>query len=506
MINKLNNISCRLPRFIGKQFTTSIESLIFKPTIEYPFLWTKTKLPGGFDDFTRAVAVNSISVECNFKFTKHSAVKILQQVKKFKDFMLTPTKEFILNELLILSDELVRNEYEGKSGNASRLLYGEKGIGISSSLQFSAAAIAACHPYKIIPIYVEYIGNSATFQTPSALISNMLELFHNVSISMCLEKLNEKGQFVFLIVNKIDQLYMSVDDEVTRLKILMELAELGSQRSGRVFTIVRGSASCTSMLISKNAVYDTMLRTEYPLVKNSPNLNSSKYSSLRVDHKTNQIKAEFDVIASHYQITTACDVLYFLAGRNLRRIDKIVNIMRYSSKTNLVKQVFEIIKPPKLCDQQARKIFEENKDIVRALNSALVEKNYDILRKAYCNHQNILKIKWIDELNYLNFDEVQKVANTVGCKNYQFVINSLVDKGYYSADCDLQNLGPGKPLDLLYIFPMFAKETWIRSLYLMLFGVVVEADKDARQQLIITGIETGLKYIKHVMVINTKNQ
>ncbi len=51
---------------------------------------------------------------------------------------------------------------------------------------------------------------------------------------MCLEALNERRQFVFFVADEIDQLYMSAKDEETRLKILMELAELGSKDQGEI--------------------------------------------------------------------------------------------------------------------------------------------------------------------------------------------------------------------------------------------------------------------------------
>lgn len=200
----------RVPRLFGKQLSTNAKSSIFMPSVDYPGLWTTSTFPESFDDFARAVTLNSASVK--FKHQSHPALESLQQVKEFKDFMITPTKAFLLNELQIFSDELVQDEYNGKSGNASRLLYGEKGIGKSSSLRFSAAAMAACHPQKLIPIYVELIGDSETFQTPSALISQALQLSPSVTISMCLEELIKRGQFVFFIADEIDQLYMSTEN------------------------------------------------------------------------------------------------------------------------------------------------------------------------------------------------------------------------------------------------------------------------------------------------------
>lgn len=121
------------------------------------------------------------------------------------------------------------------------------------------------------------------------------------------------------------------------------------------------------------------------------------------------------------------------------------------------------------------------------------------MRKAYSNPQNILKINWINELKYLNYDDVRKAANTADCKDYQLVINSMVDKGYYSADSDLQNLGPGRPLDLLYVFPMYAKESWMRSAQLIFDGVAVDAGKEARRQLITNAIKYALGCVKFVI-------
>ncbi len=491
----------RLPRVWRNQVRSTAGSTII-PSADYPAVWTAPHFPGSFTDFGHAISVNSVSTNSSAEYRNHPSVESmrLQRVKEFNDFMLTPTKELIVNELQTFSEELVRNEYEGKSGNASRLLYGEKGIGKSNSLRLSVLAMAAIHPRKLIPIYVEYIGDSANFRTPSALISHALQLsFPNDSISGCLEELRRRDQFVFFIADEIDQLYISVKDESIRLKILSELAELGSQRSGRVFTIVCGAA-CTPMLISKNAVHDKMLRIEYPLVHNSQNLNVSKFSPMRPSRKISQIKEECAVIASHYRIISGCDVLYFLAGSNLRAIDKVMSVLKRSElPANLVEPLLELVKPPNLWDQRARKTLEENKNIAKALNDALVEKNYDILLAAYSNHENILTISWIEKLQYLNFEEIRKAAHKAGCEDYQLIINSMVDKGYYSADSDLENLEPGRPLDLLYVFPTYVNKSWKGKLWLALQGIAIEVGREAKKQLITEAIKLGVNAIVQQM-------
>lgn len=134
----------------------------------------------------------------------------------------------------------------------------------------------------------------------------------------------------------------------------------------------------------------------------------------------------------------------------------------------MVELLLEIVKPPKLWDQRARKTLEDNKILARALNVVLVEKNYKNLQKAYSDPSKILEIKWIEELKCLDYDEIRKAANSANCKDYQLIINCLVDKVYYSADPMLEKLAPGRPLDLLYVFPLYVKESWWKSLNLKL--------------------------------------
>jgi len=76
------------------------------------------------------------------------------------------------------------------------------------------------------------VGDSTKFATPSTLISEALGLSKK-SIDECLVTLEQRDQFIFLIVDEIDQVYTSLQNEEIRLKVLMELTELGSQRYGR---------------------------------------------------------------------------------------------------------------------------------------------------------------------------------------------------------------------------------------------------------------------------------
>ena len=95
----------------------------------------------------------------------------------------------------------------------------------------------------------------------------------------------------------------------------------------------------------------------------------------------------------------------------------------------------------------------------------------------------------------MNFDEIRKAANKAGCKDYQLIVNGLTDKGYYTADSDLENLGPGRPLDLMYAFPLYENESCDHKLKSKENGTTDEAAKETRRKLIIEVITTALVQI-----------
>lgn len=420
---------------------------------------------------------------------------------EFDNFFLTRPKKSIVEGVQQFCGDLVRNEFIFKSGNSSRLIVGERGIGKSTTLLNTTRAIYACHP-NVLPIYIEYIGDDSSFKSPSQILSNALQI-PNSTIMECLNILKERNQYAFVFVDELDQLYTSTNNSSMRLKILQELGEMGSQRSGRLYSILCGSSSALPMLISKNAVYKPALVAEFPLVGNAPNLNGSKYSLFRVDRGSIQdIAADYETITEHYLLPRNCGhLLYFFVGSNLRSADNLVNALRVRSDT-WASRCLEICSPPKLWDNRASKTLKENKELMLALSDSLVKKNYSLLKNLHANLDSIATIPFLDEFKTLSHEEVRVAAKSANVPDYSLILQSLVDKGYFSGSSTLLDVGPGRPLDLLYYFPIYEHKLSLRNSATTdsLNTGLVETGKEARKQLIQEAVRVGLQGLKALFV------
>lgn len=119
-----------------------------------------------------------------------------------------------------------------------------------------------------------------------------------------------------------------MEEKTKRLTILQELAELGSQRTGRTFSYLCGSWSLVPALISKNAVHHEILRREFPLVSEAPNLNGKTFSGFRI-HQGQQVRTDFEILKNAYSLSEkTANFLYFTCGTNLRTFDTMIGDLK----------------------------------------------------------------------------------------------------------------------------------------------------------------------------------
>jgi len=379
---------------------------------------------------------------------------------------LTRSKQRIVNEIGYEVQSLVENAFLDKSGNSSQLIYGEKGIGKSSALTLSVMGVWL-HYGNVIPIYVEYTGRVEEYKSPADLICQHLHISETTPLSQCLKLLSDRGEYVLFIADEVEQLYSGVDFKPLRRKVLDELAELGSQRTGRCYTILCGSSSLVPMLISKNAVHDDALRKEFPMVEFAPNLNSRKFAPFRL-HRGLDLQFDFNVLKSHYKISDAlCNQLYFIAGSNLRTIDTIIQKLR---SRNMDEEsirsgsgILEYCYPPSMWDLRVQNTFSANEDLIRTLSVASVRKNRALISRVYRDIDQISSISWVAEVKPLTRYEVRTICEKFNCPVY--LLSLLVDKGYFSAPPSLDHLNLAKPMDLLFYYPQYLSERpWNRFL------------------------------------------
>lgn len=389
-----------------------------------------------------------------------------QWPKSQNRYMTTP-KDLIIEHVDLVIRQLANNEYLDKSGNASRLLFGEKGIGKSSALTLATMGTWITYP-TVIPIYIEYTGASNLYQAPSEILAQSLGLPLDAGLTRCLKKLKEDNKFALIIADEIEHVYSSMEDRAKRLTILQEIAELGSQRTGRTYTYLCGSSSLVPALISKNAVHHEMLRREFPLVSEAPNLNGKKFSGFRI-HRGLQVRKDFEILKNAYSLSDkTAHVLYFTCGTNLRTLDTMIGDLKSFIKrgcttdddlTKLIVSIRNSCHPSELWDQRASKTsISEHGKIIDSLLNKLVAKNYGLINYASKNNDNLFRINWITEIKPLTKEEVSSVCAEFGLDH--IIVNDLVDKGYFSGPPHLEYLNVDKPSTLLYHFSTYQRQRW----------------------------------------------
>ena len=306
---------------------------------------------------------------------------------KKKDRFLTSPKQAVVEDINNVLKRLVKNEYVEKSGSASRLIYGEKGIGKSSALTLSVMGIWAAHS-NVIPIYVEYVGSAKEYQAPSDVLSATLGVEPSIPLSKCIETLQSRNLYAVIIADEIEQIYAGDDFPEKRKLVLDELTELGSQASGHMYTYICGSSSLVPVLISKNAVHNEELRKEFPFIQHAPILNDKKYAGFRI-HRGMQRERDLELIQAAYGLTKeTANLVYYLCGSNLRSFDQVVCAMKAVEETDTEGMIISI---KERCDSLARwdqravKTRSEQGPLINALMNKLVHVNMAIIKRTVTN-------------------------------------------------------------------------------------------------------------------------
>eukprot|EP01031_Cornospumella_fuschlensis_P031021 gene31021-37493_t len=156
---------------------------------------------------------------------------------------------------------------------------------------------------NVIPIYLEYIGSAKDYQASSAALAQVLGFSETTPLITCLKTLRSRGLYALIVADEIEQVYTGTDHADKRRLVLDDLAELGSQATGRAYTYLCGSSSLVPVLISKNAVHSDLLCKEFPFVCSAPILNGKKYVGLRI-HRGLQGRQDLDIIQRAYNVSS----------------------------------------------------------------------------------------------------------------------------------------------------------------------------------------------------------
>lgn len=403
---------------------------------------------------------NCIGYEC----------QLLKFAKKDKDFIKTSSKLEIISIINNAIISLKSNRYVNKTGNSSIVIKGQKGLGKTNTF------IKILELYKnnydnindnhdIIVIYHDY----TEAKLPSDIIREELNIQDkDMPLSKILQLLDI---YIIFIADELDMLYSYSCDKDTdlRINILLELAMLGNNPYGHIYTIICGSSSYLTDLIETSKVNDTLFYEKYPLVKIAPHLNGTKFysHSIRIN-----IKLDIPIIMSTLGIDEKFkNIIYFIAGCNLRTIDRINSYKKYNNNIELQNAINNETNLAESITIKNLKSVNHDSDAIDILNiyQKIIKRNKHILKpilETEITDENELHRK-IKSVNWLELQPIEMYKTMKELNINQMIINKYIDQNWII----LQSDNTICPINCLRLFNVYKQRKEIkRNIFKRIFG------------------------------------
>ena len=236
---------------------------------------------------------------------------------------LDSTRENFARETFRTLNKLTKGLLKQHTGY-QRLLLGRKGVGKTTLAEGMQKVAKVIFGGDLITIYYEYSMNNN--QLPSSLISEKLNLDSNVKIKSCEKILQEKENFIFLVLDEIQNLYLKNENGIS---VIDEIFEIGCSRTSNIFCIITGSSYHLRQLCF--AKLSNNLKEDYPNYLGQ-DLNSTKFSSrwiypfLETNDFENILKLIYQSLQEDYnQVNQETQAkLYLKSGGNPRILKELV--------------------------------------------------------------------------------------------------------------------------------------------------------------------------------------
>ena len=275
----------------------------------------------------------------------HDVKTFQQDFHNFTVFSTAPHNAILMG-LCVKAMQLISGAYQGETGTASSLLVGARGIGKSYTCLAFCQSCAALLP-NVSCAWINFYGYAsenhplrsqsivAIILTKLAGVDNATRLIKEAGTTtgvVLLDWLKDNGQYLFIIVDELDELYRVDDDRKNALNILADLQYWGSSGRKHLCVVCCSSSARLPMLISANSREEDEFKL---LEKGVPDLNETKYQLWLVQPPSSvDLTALSEIVCQCLgQTLSEGDLrcIAFLAGTNLREVNATLRSARSSN-------------------------------------------------------------------------------------------------------------------------------------------------------------------------------
>jgi hypothetical protein len=290
-----------------------------------------------------------------------------------------------------------------------------------------------------------------------AIITNLKQRGISIRDDMNMDDISEililNDLYAFIVVDELDQLYQN-PNENSSLDILYELSYIASIPCGSYCVIACGSSTVLPMLINKSGVHYPGIKEEYPLVVKSPNLNDTKFPSLRLGIGLMTTEEIIPIIQNvmNTDDVSITDINFFrlFCGPNIRKISKMAKTRK------LIDDLENYTNPYENQDSKTQKTIKELGEIIKRIYWRLEEANEHLIGDIGYEHtiEDLLYRDWskLEPIYKLNLENIINECNSLN-NGYEYDIidiYKLVDMNWFTATANLSELYPQTPYQIIY--------------------------------------------------------
>ena len=246
----------------------------------------------------------------------------------------------VLRHLGMLTHSLLVGKFAETAGVNTQLLLGPRGVGKTKTFRVFASLAPIVYGARLIPFYISFESISddknmslLSYRSLTEIIPKVLT--NQISLNQVPKELEgkgegEEGRYCLLLVDEMDFIYCNEPGTAIGKAMLGSLGALRRLTTtiygARIAVTGTGSSHALPLLISKKALDYPQLKSRFPLVTKSFDMNDTKFRSFSID-----VVEPIDVTATSailgMNMNTEADkhtleVITFLVGNNPRTLEQ----------------------------------------------------------------------------------------------------------------------------------------------------------------------------------------